>query len=136
MLFTRPFSSHVCFLEMPDLWEDSEVLCLLEVWGDQEIQNQFEGSTRNKKIFEVISARLAERDVVRTADQCREKVKKLRWEYKQIRDHNNVSGRNRKTIRFLPQLDAILGHRPSTQPKSVIESNSIVEQEETEGKHF
>ena len=121
---------------MPDLWEDSEVLCLLEVWGDQEIQNQFEGSTRNKKIFEVISARLAEHDVVRTADQCREKVKKLRGEYKQIRDHNNVSRRNRKTIRFLPQLDAILGHRPSTQPKSVIESNSIVEQEETEGKHF
>ena len=126
----------MCFLEIPDLWEDSEVLCLLEVWGDQEIQNQFEGSTRNKKIFEVISARLAERDVVRTADQCREKVKELRGEYKQIRDHNNVSGRNRKTIRFLPQLDAILGHRPSTQPKSVIESNSIVEQEETEGKHF
>ena len=121
---------------MPDLWEDSEVLCLLEVWGDQEIQNQFEGSTRNKNIFEVISARLAERDVVRTADQCREKVKKLHGEYKQIRDHNNVSGRNRKTIRFLLQLDAILGHRPSTQPKSVIESNSIVEQEETEGKHF
>ena len=82
---------------MPDQWEDSEILCLLEIWGDSEIQKQFEGSTRNKKIFETISERLAERDILRTAVQCREKVKKLRTEYKQIRDHNNVSGRNRKT---------------------------------------
>ena len=73
---------------------------------------QFEGSKRNKKIFEVISARLAERDVVRTVDQCREKVKKLReelpccglefvcTEYKQIRDHNNDSGRNSEIFFF------------------------------------
>ena len=108
---------------MPDQWEDSDILCLLEILGDSEIQKQFEGSTRNKKIFETISKRLAERDILRTAVQYREKVKKLRAEYKQIHDHNNVSGRNRKTIRFLPQLDAILGHRPSTEPRSVIESS-------------
>ena len=58
-LFTRPFSSHVCFLEMPDLWEDSEVMRPLEIWRDQEIHKQFEGSTPKKKIFEIISARLA-----------------------------------------------------------------------------
>ena len=92
--------------------------CLLEIWGDQEIQKQFEGSTRNKIIFEDISARLAERDVVRSADQCREKIKKLRGEYGQIQNHSNVSGRNRKTIRFLPQLDAILGHIRSSRASS------------------
>ena len=67
---------------MSDRWEDSEVLCLLEIWGDSEIQKQFEGSTRNKKIYETISERLAERDIQRTAVQCREKVKTLRAEYK------------------------------------------------------
>ena len=66
---------------MPDRWEDSEVLCLLEIWGDSEIQKQFEGSTRNKKIFETISERLAERDILRTEVHCREKVKTLRKEY-------------------------------------------------------
>ena len=59
MLFTRPFSSHVCFLEMPNLWEDSEVMRSLEIWRDQEIHKQFEGSTPKKKRFEIISARLA-----------------------------------------------------------------------------
>ena len=49
---------------------------------------------------------------------------------------NSRPQQRQRTIRFLPQLNAILGHRPSTQPKIVIESNSIVEQEETEGKHF
>ena len=58
-LFTCPFSSHVCFLEMPDLWEDSEVMCLLEIWGNKDIQKQFEGSTPKKEIFEIISERLA-----------------------------------------------------------------------------
>ena len=63
---------------------DSEVLCLLEMWGDREIQKQFEGSTRNKKILETISERLAERDMLRTAVKCRVKVKTLCSEYKHI----------------------------------------------------
>ena len=67
---------------MPDQWEDSEVLCLLEIWGDSEIQRPLEGSTKNKKIFETISESLAERDILRTAVQCREKVKTLCAEYK------------------------------------------------------
>ena len=40
-LFTRPFCSHVCFVKMPALWEESEVLFLLEIRGDQEIQKQY-----------------------------------------------------------------------------------------------
>ena len=64
-----------------------------------------------------ISERLAERDILRTGVHYQEKVKKLHAEYKQIRDHNKVSCRNRKTIRLLsvPQLDAVLGHGPSTE---------------------
>ena len=69
------------------------------------------------KYFKLISERLAERDIHPTTIQCQKKVK-LRAEYKQIHDQN-ISGRNCK---FLPQLDAILGHRTSTEPMSVIES--------------
>ena len=51
-LFTRPFCSHVCFVKMPTLWEDSEVLFLLEIRGDQEIQKQYyEGSTYTRSIL-------------------------------------------------------------------------------------
>ena len=56
--------------------------------------------------------------------QCREKIKRLKAEYKQIKSHNNRSGQNRKTCKFLSQLDAILGHRPASTPPAVLESSS------------
>ena len=33
------------------LWENNETVSLIEVWGDAEIQQQFEGATRNIKVF-------------------------------------------------------------------------------------
>ena len=110
---------------MATAWSDNEVLKLLEAWGDENIQAQLEGSTRNIKVCAAVAQTLLESTgVQRTAVQCREKIKKLKAEYKQIKNHNNRSGRNRKTCKFLPQLDAILGHRPSTIPPVVLDSSS------------
>ena len=77
--------------------------------------------------------------------QCRKKMTKLCEKYRQICGHNNVLGRNHNYS--LPQLNAVLGHIPSTEPRSVIEScnnnstpvyegsgkNLNVEDEESEG---
>lgn len=110
---------------MATTWSDNEVLKLLEVWGDENIQAQLDGSTRNIKVYAAIAKTLLESGgIERTPVQCREKIKKLKAEYKQIKNHNNRSGRNRKTCKFLPQLDAILGHRPSTTPPVVLDSCS------------
>ena len=36
-------------------WKDCEVLCLLDIWGDDLVQSQLEGCKRNKQIYERIS---------------------------------------------------------------------------------
>ena len=39
---------------MPDLWEDSEVLFLLEIWGDQEIQNNLKAPRAHARSLEQV----------------------------------------------------------------------------------
>ena len=94
---------------------DNEVSMLLEAWGEEGIQAQLDGATQNIKVYAAIVQTLLESvGTQQTAIQCHEKMKKLKVEYKQFKNHNNRSGRNRKTCKFFPQLEAILGHRPST----------------------
>ena len=52
----------------------------------------------------------------RTLVQRRDKIKKVRAEYRKVKDHNSESGRERKDLSYFDKLDAILGHRPATQP--------------------
>ncbi|KAL7392231.1 hypothetical protein ABVT39_021665 [Epinephelus coioides] len=96
-----------------DKWTDEEVQALLAFYGNDEIQRGFESSRRNEKIYQDISAHLDSLDIHHTAKQCREKLKKLKQDYKKLKDHNNRSGANRKVNKWYAQLDAILGHRPA-----------------------
>ena len=106
------------------LWTDREVTTLIAIWGEEEIQRQLDGAIRNIKVYKKLAARLTalEHCSERTAVQCREKIKKLKSEYKRAKDNNNRSGRGRTICAFYNQLDAILGCRPSSTPSSVIGS--------------
>ncbi|CAL8398037.1 unnamed protein product [Boreogadus saida] len=44
-------------------------------------------------------------------EQCRRKCKKLRADYRKIRDHNSRSGVDRKMWKWFDTMDAIYGHR-------------------------
>ncbi|XP_032360897.1 uncharacterized protein LOC116672973 isoform X2 [Etheostoma spectabile] len=94
-------------------WTDAEVQALLALYATEELQRDLEGSTRNIKIFGKISIELAQMGVYHTVKQCREKVKKLKQDYKKIKDHNNQIGANLKTSKWYATLDGILGHRPT-----------------------
>ncbi|XP_031169261.1 uncharacterized protein LOC116060041 isoform X4 [Sander lucioperca] len=93
-------------------WTDAEVKALLVLYATEEVQRNLGGSTKNIKIFGKISSELAQMGIYHTVKQCREKVKKLKQDYKKIKDHNNQSGANRKTSKWYATLDGILGHRP------------------------
>ncbi|XP_067284441.1 zinc finger and SCAN domain-containing protein 29-like [Pseudorasbora parva] len=83
----------------------------------------------------------------RTSEQCRTKSKKLRSDYRKVKDHNSQSGVHRKKWKWFDMMDAIYGHRPASLGReggidtatSLLESmmESVVEdpscQEETEG---
>ena len=95
-------------------WSNEEVYELIEVWSDDTIQEQLEGSHRNQQVYKKISKTLAEKGYTRTWDQCRQKVKKLRKDYKDVVDNNSETGHKRKTFK------GILGSRPATKPSITI----------------
>ena len=106
------------------LWTDAEVTALIAIWGEEEIQRQLDGATRNIKVYEKLAARLSSLEDCsdRTAVQCREKIKKLKGDYRKAKDNNNRSGRGRTICAFFNQLDAILGCRPGSAPDTVVGS--------------
>lgn len=58
----------------------------------------------------------------RSANQCREMIKKLRAEYKKVKDNNNQTGNNRKMCKFFEKLDNVLGSKPATRPPVLVDS--------------
>ena len=56
--------------------------------------------------------------------QCREKMKKLIAEYKKVKDHNDETGRDRKTFVYFDRLDDLLGHQPATQPQHFLDTSA------------
>ena len=81
-----------------------------------------EGSRRNREIFIRISKEMENCGFCKSGDQCSCKIKKLRFEYKKIKDSMGKTGRGRKNWKYFEAMDQVLGHKPATCPPVVIES--------------
>ena len=103
-------------------WSDSETFKLIELWSEEGVQEQLEGSKRNKHVYARLSSELEKHGIVKSGEQCRGKVKKLRQEYKKIKDGHNQTGRGRTKWKFYDQLNELLGNRPATRPPVVLET--------------
>ena len=57
----------------------------VEIWGDDEIQAQLEGCKQNQDVFAKISSELSKEGYERTTQQCRDKIKKLKVDYRKLR---------------------------------------------------
>ncbi|XP_054150040.1 bifunctional phosphoribosylaminoimidazole carboxylase/phosphoribosylaminoimidazole succinocarboxamide synthetase isoform X1 [Melozone crissalis] len=90
-------------------WTVNEVRALIRIWSDKNIQQQLEGTVRNKRIFEQVAARLQKFGIDRDWKQCRTKYKNLKHEYKSVKSAQD-SGSTSKSMKFFNELDAILGH--------------------------
>ena len=105
------------------IWQDDEVNALIALWGEEDTQAKLDGATRNIKVYEAIATKLRDQGFEgRTAVQCREKIKKLKGDYRKIKTHHNKTGRGRQTRKYMDQLDLILGHRPASEPPVVLQS--------------
>uniref|UniRef100_A0A3P9INA1 Myb/SANT-like DNA-binding domain-containing protein n=1 Tax=Oryzias latipes TaxID=8090 RepID=A0A3P9INA1_ORYLA len=102
-------------------WKGSEVTDLINIWGDRSIQAKLEGPYRNKAVFEEIATEMNERGYRRSRLQCQRKIKSLRAKYKEVKDWNKQSGRQRITCPFYEELDCILGDKPSVQPLELLD---------------
>ncbi|KAM4550636.1 uncharacterized protein V3H82_019722 isoform 1-T1 [Fundulus diaphanus] len=106
-------------------WDDAETEAVITVWAEDAIQAMLEGAKHNHKVFQKISDEMKVRGYDRDLKQCREKIKKLRIQYKKVIDHNNKSGRGRKSWRFYDAMDEVLGHRASSRPPLLLESSTL-----------
>ena len=73
-------------------WSDSEVITLIELWGEEGIQEQLEGAKRNKHVYEKLGRELQKTGSDKIAEQCRAKIKKLKLDYCKVKDKHNKTG--------------------------------------------
>ena len=104
-------------------WSDKETEKLIQLWGEEDTQAQLEGCKRNIAVYEQISKDMKAAKFDRSAVQCREKMKKLRTLYKQVKDRNGLTGRGRYKMKFFDQLNEILGNRPATRPSTLLDTS-------------
>ncbi|XP_068042892.1 zinc finger and SCAN domain-containing protein 20-like isoform X5 [Anomalospiza imberbis] len=114
-------------------WTVNEVRALIRIWSDKNIQQQLEGTVRNKRIFEEVAARLQKFGVDRDWKQCRTKYKNLKHEYKSVKSAQD-SGSTSKSMKFFNELDAILGHCTMEQASKSDNDESERPPEWTEAK--
>ncbi|TRZ21463.1 hypothetical protein HGM15179_005640 [Zosterops borbonicus] len=114
-------------------WTVNEVRALIRIWSDKNIQQQLEGTVRNKKIFEQVAARLQKFGIDRDWKQCRTKYKNLKHEYKSVKSAQD-SGSTSKSMKFFNELDAILGHCTMEQASKSDNDESERPPEWTEAK--
>lgn len=110
-------------------WTDEETITLIEIWGEEAIQAQLEGCKRNIHVYEKIARELCDAGYERTGKQCREKIKKLKGDYKKIKDNNSETGRKRKNWRFYDAVNEVLGCKPATTPPVVFDTLADVPQD-------
>ena len=104
-------ATHVFVKIMATSWSDAEIVKLIELWGEQGIQEQLEGSKWNRLVYAKLSSELAKHGIEKSGEQCRCKVKQLRQEYKKIKDKHNETGRGRTNWKFYDMLNELLGNR-------------------------
>ncbi|XP_070822727.1 zinc finger and SCAN domain-containing protein 29-like [Chaetodon trifascialis] len=99
-------------------WSIYEVQTFLGLVADERIQRELDGATRNEKVYQEVAQLMATHGYHRTYRQCREKLKKLKSDYRAIKDHNGRSGSRRKSWRWFDKMDSMYGHRPASNGRA------------------
>ena len=81
-------------------WSEAEVLRLIELWGEDSIHQQLEGAKRNKHVYEKLARELQKIGSDKTAGQCRAKMKKMKGDYRNVKDKHNQTGERRSNWKF------------------------------------
>lgn len=89
-------------------WTDQEIVELLQLWSDESVQVELESSLRNQRVFDRIANILREKGIYRTGEQCREKIKKMKLEYRRIKDNYKM-----RSWKFYDVMDRVLANRPA-----------------------
>ncbi|XP_056463347.1 uncharacterized protein LOC130403170 [Gadus chalcogrammus] len=108
-------------------WTNRELETFLCILGEEEVQTELHGSVRNAKVFQLVSDKLLDAGFERNPEQCRQKSKKLRVDYRKVKEQNNRSGDKGKTWKWFNMMDAIYGHQLESKGKEIDTATSLLE---------
>ena len=69
-------------------WSYDEVKILISIWADEKVQHQLDNCTKKVPVFQNIAKWLEETGFIRSFIQIRKKLKKLKQQYKKVKDNN------------------------------------------------
>ena len=72
-------------------WTNAETKALIDLWGEQNVQEQLDNVRRNKDVYEKIARGMAEQGYNKSWKQCRVKVKNLTQRYRKVMPLEAVS---------------------------------------------
>lgn len=67
---------------MNTAWTELETVALVEVWAADDVQHSLKTCIRNSHIFAEISKKMASIGYLRTAEQCHNRIKRLKKTYR------------------------------------------------------
>ncbi|XP_011687408.1 PREDICTED: uncharacterized protein LOC105449725 [Wasmannia auropunctata] len=110
--------SSLCEERNISLWSPNDTRLLLTIYKEKE-NNLKTGRLRQGQFWEIIAKEINRINpkIQKTALQCSNKIACLKRTYKNIKDHNNKSGNNRKKWSFYEDMNDIFGSRAWVAPK-------------------
>ncbi|XP_062503192.1 zinc finger and SCAN domain-containing protein 29-like [Corticium candelabrum] len=90
-------------------WRDEETKHLVTLWSQNDVQLVLNGGKRNRFVFEEISRNMNSAGYSKTADQCKCKIKKLKFTYRRLKQKQQQSSEEMKcNWQFWEAMDAVL----------------------------
>ena len=72
-------------------WTREETFQLTSLWSKDIIEEELEGCRRNRLVYPKIANNLREAGYSTSLEQCRDKIKKLKGEYKKVHDKRETT---------------------------------------------
>lgn len=125
--------------EKGDVWGDTETKLLLDIWSQQHIQKQLQGSFRNVDVCYKLVEEFRKKGYIRTISQYRIKIKALKKRHKDIVDRARRSGAGNESdveenlpsdFPYYSQIDAVMAGTPAVTPVHLLDSASYTEENE------
>ena len=95
-------------------WSKAEILKLISIWGQEEVQQKLQECKKNKSVYEIVAKEMKEAGYDRTFQQCRDKIKKLKVEYKKVKDKKKKTGEGKPNLKewiVSWVIDLLLNHQ-------------------------
>lgn len=102
-------------------WSEACVLLLLRTYETME-EKFTNGKFSHKKCWELVAAELKKHGYSITGPQCSSKFRSLKKTYKTIKDHNAVSGNDRRTWQHFEIMDQMFSKRAWCKPVALASS--------------